>query len=218
MLFATAYPQRVTRLVLNDCAMSADAAGMNEVANRPSVERYEFDDIEEAMFWFVSDRPGLDRLGSLQVRRWVEGFLSRAENGKLRLKCDPCIVREAGAMAQRLAAAGGGFRGPEQAWEQAKRLTMPVLLLRGALSKVVTAAVASRVVSVLPSARCVEIPGAGHCPTLYEPEARAALIDFFGLDFLGRDSSESAAHATAACETNWSRPAHTQVQAGFKED
>jgi pimeloyl-ACP methyl ester carboxylesterase len=192
MLFATAYPRRVTHLVLNDVAMISEAAGLNAVANRPSVARFEFEDSAEAISWFISDRPGLDRLGADQMRLWVEGFLSRTETGKWRFKCDPCIVRDSGALAQRLAGARDGLLGPNQAWEQAKRLTMPVLLLRGALSSVVSPAIAKQLTSVLPSARSVDIPGVGHSPTLYEPEAQAALLEFFG----------THAGARAACELN----------------
>ncbi len=192
MLYATAYPKRVTRLVLNDVAMISEAAGLNAVANRPSVARFEFEDSAEAISWFISDRPGLDRLGADQMRLWVEGFLSRTETGKWRFKCDPSIVRDAGALAQRLAGARDGLLGPNQAWEQAKRLTMPVLLLRGELSSVVSPAIAKQLTSVLPSARSVDIPGVGHSPTLHEPEAQAALLEFFG----------THADARAACEAN----------------
>ena len=57
---------------------------------------------------------------------------------------------------------------------------MPILLLRGALSDVVPRASARRMVAALPDARFREVPGVGHAPTLYEPEAHAALTDFFG--------------------------------------
>jgi len=62
-----------------------------------------------------------------------------------------------------------------------RRLTMPILILRGGLSDMVSPAWADKVVQALPAARWVEVPGAGHPPTLHEPEAQAALRDFFGI-------------------------------------
>ncbi len=62
-----------------------------------------------------------------------------------------------------------------------RRLTMPVLLLRGANSDLIPRHWADRLVQDLPKARCVEVPGVGHAPTLHEPEAQAALRDFFGI-------------------------------------
>lgn len=192
MLYATAYPTRVSRLILNDCAVTAEAAGLHRVASRPSVERFEFRDLEEAIAWFVADRPGLERLEKDDLRSWVGQFVIPSEAGGVRFHCDPSIVGAAGALASRLNAMPGGLMGPEHAWEQAKRLTMPVLLLRGTLSDVVSPKIASRFVRVLPDARCVEVPGASHSPTLYEPEAQAALLEFFGL----------GSRAAVACEAN----------------
>ena len=54
-------------------------------------------------------------------------------------------------------------------------------LVRGARSDVVPRLSARRMVEALPAARWAEVPGAGHAPTLYEPEAHTALGDFFAL-------------------------------------
>ena len=52
---------------------------------------------------------------------------------------------------------------------------------RGALSEVIASETVSRLTQVLPKARCVDIPGVSHSPTLYEEEAQAALLEFFGI-------------------------------------
>jgi pimeloyl-ACP methyl ester carboxylesterase len=69
----------------------------------------------------------------------------------------------------------------ELAWEQARRLTMPLLILRGALSEVIAHETAERLTRLLPNARCVEVAGVTHSPTLYEEEAQLALREFFGI-------------------------------------
>jgi pimeloyl-ACP methyl ester carboxylesterase len=51
----------------------------------------------------------------------------------------------------------------------------PVLLLRGALSDVLSAATLDRMCAMLPACDAVTLPGVGHAPTLDEPEAVAAI-------------------------------------------
>ena len=54
----------------------------------------------------------------------------------------------------------------------------PTLLLRGALSDVVTAEVAARMQSKAPGLIRVDVPNVGHAPTLMEPAAIGAIEDF----------------------------------------
>ena len=54
----------------------------------------------------------------------------------------------------------------------------PLLVLRGAISDVLPAATLDRMAAEIPELRSVTVPGVGHCPTLAEPEAEAALDDF----------------------------------------
>ena len=51
----------------------------------------------------------------------------------------------------------------------------PVLILRGELSDLLTRATAAEMARRLPQAELVEIREVGHCPTLEEPEAVAAI-------------------------------------------
>jgi pimeloyl-ACP methyl ester carboxylesterase len=54
----------------------------------------------------------------------------------------------------------------------------PTLLLRGALSDVVTAEVAARMQRKAPGLKRVDVPNVGHAPTLMEPAAIGAIEDF----------------------------------------
>lgn len=52
---------------------------------------------------------------------------------------------------------------------------IPLLILRGALSDILARSAADRMLTELPTARLVEVPGVGHAPTMDEPEALAAI-------------------------------------------
>jgi pimeloyl-ACP methyl ester carboxylesterase len=56
--------------------------------------------------------------------------------------------------------------------------TRPTLLLRGALSDVVSAEIADRMQRTAPSLERVDVPGVGHAPTLAEPVAVDAIEQF----------------------------------------
>jgi len=66
------------------------------------------------------------------------------------------------------------------AWLLFRRLAKrrPILLLRGALSDVVTAEIAARMQRKAPGLLRVDVPNAGHAPTLMEPAAIGAIEDF----------------------------------------
>jgi pimeloyl-ACP methyl ester carboxylesterase len=66
------------------------------------------------------------------------------------------------------------------AWLLFRRLARrrPTLLLRGALSDLITADIADRMQRAAPDMEIVEIPRVGHAPMLTEPAARAALGRF----------------------------------------
>src|SRR6516162_4632230 len=91
---------------------------------------------------------------------------------------DPAVIERASKAADELASERGTRSAEARRkvdWELAQRLVMPVLLLRGSLSDVILRETADHFVSAVPIARCVDIPGSGHSPTLHEPEAQAAL-------------------------------------------
>jgi len=140
----------------------------------------EFANLAEAIAWFVARRDGIECLDDEARAAWVSHYLTPTPSGGLRFNCDPA-VRDPNVMAS-MVGAGLPWSPGRRGWEQIKRLTMPVLILRGALSDVLLPESAERLAQWLPDARWLEVPGAGHSPTLYEPEARAALRDFFGAD------------------------------------
>jgi pimeloyl-ACP methyl ester carboxylesterase len=179
-LYSTVYPQRVIRLVLNDCAAGDNLAGLIRAAKRPSLAPPYFRTLSEAKEWFLKEREGLHRLAEDKLTAWVSHYLVSTADARLRLRCDPAVVQVAKRRAQHLQRNSRWWENQKElAWRQMRRLTMPVLLLRGALSDIVLPEDADRFVRELPDACCVAIPAVGHSPTLYEPEAQAAIRNFF---------------------------------------
>ena len=56
--------------------------------------------------------------------------------------------------------------------------TRPVLLIRGALSDLLSRDGVAAMKQAKPDMEFVEVPNVGHAPTLEEPEARSAIASF----------------------------------------
>jgi pimeloyl-ACP methyl ester carboxylesterase len=69
---------------------------------------------------------------------------------------------------------------PRAPWDAYAAIACPALVVRGALSDVLSGETARRMVETLPGAQLVEVPGVGHAPSLVEPEAIGALRAFLG--------------------------------------
>jgi pimeloyl-ACP methyl ester carboxylesterase len=178
MLHAMARPSQVTALVMNDTSLDANPAGVVRATKRIGYAPDTFASLSEAAAWFASSRDGLDRLDDSSLLAWVGHFLTSTPEGGLRFNCDPVLIQRARLLSPEF--------GPQvpwsrrwSGWKQLERLRMPVLLLRGEMSDVVPRAAARRMVRALPDGRSWEVPGVGHAPTLYEPEAQEALRVFF---------------------------------------
>ena len=180
-MYATAYPARVSKLVLNDCAIGGNVTGMLRVGARPSTAPEEFATLDDAIGWFEATRPGLERLSPETRQEYVSHYLAPSPSGGLRFNCDPAVIRSAARLVDQLSRRQSTEVESRVAWEQAGRLTMPLLLIRGELSDVISVEAISRLQQVLPHAQSLEVPGVSHSPTLYEPEVQQALAVFFGI-------------------------------------
>ena len=63
-------------------------------------------------------------------------------------------------------------------WQAYDRLVCPTLLLRGALSDLLSRSTAQAMTLRGPRARLIEFAGVGHAPTLVQPEQRQAVCEF----------------------------------------
>jgi pimeloyl-ACP methyl ester carboxylesterase len=64
-------------------------------------------------------------------------------------------------------------------WALLPRIQAPTLLVRGGLSPIMPAEMADRMVTAIPNAKLVTIPGAYHHLVLDAPEAFTRLLDDF---------------------------------------
>jgi len=82
-------------------------------------------------------------------------------------------------IAQAMTASGGGGATLPDLWPAFGALAhAPLLLVRGALSELLSEATVARMRDARPDMRFVQVAATGHSPTLAEPEAIAALDAF----------------------------------------
>lgn len=178
-LYAMANPRRVRRLVLNDIAMDSNLKATARAAGQYARAPERFLTLQSAIAWFIVTRENVENLDEEAREAWVSHFLTPAENGGFRFNCDRALFKLAGRVGHDPESTREARQ--RMVWRNAGNLNMPVLLLRGAHSDVVSHESARRMVAALSNATSIEVPGVGHSPTLYEPTAKLALREFFGI-------------------------------------
>jgi pimeloyl-ACP methyl ester carboxylesterase len=139
-------------LVLVDVTPHVDPAGVARIrgfmASHIDTGFATLDEAADAITAYLPHRPRPTSLDGLAKN------LRRGADGRYRWHYDPAFVRRErtqgdGAREQRLSAA-------------AQRLRVPVLLVRGGASELVSEAIAQEFVSLVPGATYVDVHGAGH--------------------------------------------------------
>lgn len=165
---ATALRDRITHLVLNDVGPEIAPGAVQRIlayagtppsfATLPELEQY-FRTIY-APFGIASDA-GWRRLAETSARRLPDGRLTP--------HYDPQI---AGVLGRQAAGASG------DAWLVYELIAARTLLLRGAVSDLLSAETAAAMTQRGPKARRIDIPGIGHAPALDTPEQIALITAF----------------------------------------
>ena len=160
------------RLVLNDVGPTIEPLALMRIGQYLGVPARwaSLDEAADAM-WAISRG-----FGPHTREQWLaltDPQLVRDEQGFYKPRYDPGIAAPFRAVTPEIAAAGEALLW--QAWD---RLSLPVLLLRGAQSDLLSAATAQAMTQRGPSARLVELPGVGHAPTLVQPDQVALVRDF----------------------------------------
>jgi pimeloyl-ACP methyl ester carboxylesterase len=167
LLMAASAPQRLAGALLNDIGPEIEPAGLARIAGYVGQGRtfetwmHAARGLEESQGAFYPD---------FEVADWLDlakRVMAVGENGRIVFDYDMKIAepfREANGAA------------PPDLWATLAGLKdKPVLLVRGALSDVMSQATLERMAQALPQAEVVTLPRVAHAPTLDEPEAAAAI-------------------------------------------
>lgn len=167
MLIAATQPGRLVGALLNDVGPELETAGLDRIRDYVGAGGSQPTWMHAARAYADLNRiiyPDFD------IRDWL-----RVTKRTHRLTAEGRIVTDYDKQIAAPLRVPGGEAGIDL-WPAWRALgDVPVLILRGALSDILTRGTAERMVAELPQARLVEVPRVGHAPTLDEPEARAAI-------------------------------------------
>jgi pimeloyl-ACP methyl ester carboxylesterase len=186
MIMADQQPQRLRGVVLNDIGPEVPPAAIARILEYAGRTPPQAD--WAAAVGSVRENYGLsyphegDDFWLRQARMaWTE----RAD-GRIEPDCDPAIgdalrhaAKSAGLVRVLKRLGIRRLRGVNlDPWENFRAMTMPVLVLRGAMSDVLTMETIQAMRDQKPDLEVVSIPDRGHAPTLDEDAARQAIGEF----------------------------------------
>jgi pimeloyl-ACP methyl ester carboxylesterase len=167
-----ALPQSpLRRLVLNDVGPTVEFASLQRIGTYLGLPAH-WSTVEEAAdaLWAISQS-----FGPHTREQWIE--LTRPQlkpdGDGFKPHYDPGIAVPFKAITPEIAKAGEAML-----WQAYDSLRLPVLLLRGAESDLLSHDTAQLMTQRGPKARLLEFAGVGHAPTLQAPDQVAAVSDF----------------------------------------
>ncbi len=171
MLINAARPAVVEAVILNDIGPEVDPAGLARIQARvgksPPVSSWE----EAVRQNREAQGPAFPDFSDDSWRQFTRALYREDEHGVPRLAYDPAISQP---ITQSDAAAV-----PADLWPVFEKLAdQPLLLVRGALSDILSSACTAEMQRRHPDMRLVELTNRGHAPILDEPEAEGAITGF----------------------------------------
>ncbi|WP_084399006.1 alpha/beta fold hydrolase [Henriciella aquimarina] len=171
MVMASTIPDRIQGIVMNDIGPVVEQAGLDRIAGYANTVEPEADWQAAAA---TVERVQADIFPDLSGEDWM-AFAKRTyrelDDGRVLLDYDPAITRTVGEVKP----------DPEvqaQMWKLFEAThAVPLLLIRGEMSDILSPETASRMIAQHPDARLVTVPRVGHAPLLDEPEAVSAIAD-----------------------------------------
>jgi pimeloyl-ACP methyl ester carboxylesterase len=169
MTVAAMAPQRIAGAILNDVGPQLEQTGLERIGSYLG-KQARFNSWEEAAAAIARNNGHIP--ASWSDADWLKAArrACREEQGEIVFDYDPAI------------ALPFQVKGPTprvDMWPLFKALAQkPLLVVRGAESDLLGAAALDKMKAAAPDASFVTVPGAGHAPTLGEPEARAAIDAF----------------------------------------
>ena len=172
MIMMKAMPQRIRGVVLNDVGPVFEKAGLDRIAAYTS-------STEPKAGWDDAARA----IGEVQAgvfpdfgpEQWAD-FARRTyrelDDGRVALDYDPAITRTVGQVRPNLLTRIA-------MWRLYKGMSkVPLLLVRGETSDILSAKTAAKMIKRHPEASLVTVPRVGHAPILDEPEAVQGIRNF----------------------------------------
>ncbi len=167
MHYAPKHPERVAKAVLNDAGPEVDPKGLERILSYVGGAPEMFADMKAVVRYYKEHySPMVEHLADDQVAEFARHNVRKSDTGVYVWKMDPAVrttVPTPPAVAP---------------WDALKGMKCPTLILRGAISDVLSEDIAARMLEALPGAKLVEVPGVGHAPILSEPAAVTALDEF----------------------------------------
>jgi pimeloyl-ACP methyl ester carboxylesterase len=161
----------ISRLVLNDVGPTIQAEALQRIGSYLGLP-LRWPSVEAAADYLLSISPGFGAHSREQWLALTRPMLEPDGDG-FRLHYDPAIAVPFRAVTPQLAAAGEAML-----WESYDAIACPTLLLRGAVSDVLSRETAQAMTQRGPKARLHEFAAVGHAPTLVAPEQVAVVQEF----------------------------------------
>jgi len=165
--FAGTQPARVERLVIVDIGPEIAPVGRARVGALMAGAPERFESVEDVITHMRANAP---LYTEAMLRHRAQHAVRPLPGGGFTWKYDRAL---------REAIRQGRMRVPADLWAQWRAITCPTLLVRGALSDILSDEMAKRMVDELPAARLVVVPGAGHTVPGDQPAAFQSLLREF---------------------------------------
>ena len=165
--YAAAHPTRVTRLVVVDIGPDIAPAGRARVGQVMATAPEHFATIDDVVTYQRANNP---RYSEALLRARVEHGVRPLPGGGFTWKYDRGL---------RDLVRAGRWNDPIDLWPAWTALACPTLLVRGALSDILSAETATKMIDAQPRARLVEVADAGHTVPGDQPEAFVKLLGEF---------------------------------------
>ncbi len=172
MMYAATVSHGVRRLILNDVGPHIEPAALVRLASYIGKP-----------FSYVNRDVAMDKLkaicapfGKHSDAEWelLNGQMLVQKNNQWILHYDPAIAAPFSSVTPAMAQAG------ELAmWQSFKRITCPILIVRGTDSDLLSRATVTKMCALNPHAKSIEIPNAGHAPAFIKPEQIDIARQFF---------------------------------------
>jgi pimeloyl-ACP methyl ester carboxylesterase len=161
----------IDRLVLNDVGPALDAAGIARIADYVGAP-LSWASEDEAADYLLTISQGF---GPHSRQEWLALTrpMLRRDGAAFRLHYDPAIAVPLRAITPQAAAAGEAAL-----WAAYDAIACPTLVLRGALSDLLSPATAAAMTQRGPKAKLHEFAGVGHAPTLVAAGQVAVVREF----------------------------------------